>query len=427
MDKRYRGPKLTAHLINERIRELNYQLHAISQWREFASNTQWAVLVKDNICVDGLRTTAGSYALKALKAKDATCIRNLRIAGATPFGKTTMSELAGFVSTQLPPGYSELGGQGVNPIDPCLSPGGSSSGSAIAVAAGLCHAAVGTETHGSIMIPAMACGVVGIKPSVGLISRHGIIPISHSLDTPGALACNLKEAARLIEAMRGEDLNDEATLECPIEHLDSIQSQDNVPLRIALLTGTPYVLDSQAKAVLQHFIDKAKSKRIEFVEVPYSEVKTHYKMISSVEIQNDFDRFLSQFGNGNTPSTFKELVRFYEMRLPQHPFGIDRLVDALKFNPDINNSDYRQALQESTTNCTEAIRKVLNEQHVDAIATTSFVPWWAIGRAPSIALPIGETDNHRPVSLMIGQERHQDAHLLEIALRLENAANYELR
>ena len=92
MDRRYRGPKLTAHLINERIRELNYQLHAISQWREVPSNAQWAVLVKDNICVSGLRTTAGSYALKALKAGDATCIKNLRRAGGTPFGKTTMSD-----------------------------------------------------------------------------------------------------------------------------------------------------------------------------------------------------------------------------------------------------------------------------------------------------------------------------------------------
>lgn len=427
MDRRYRGPKLTAHLINERIRELNYQLHAISQWREVPSNAQWAVLVKDNICVSGLRTTAGSYALKALKADDATCIKNLRRAGGTPFGKTTMSELAAFVSTRLPPGYSELGGQGINPIDETLSPGGSSSGSAIAVAAGFCHAAIGTETHGSIMSPAMACGVVGIKPSVGLISRHGVIPISHSLDTPGALANNLHEATRLIEAMRGEDPNDGATLNCPVETLSDLSSEDTAPLKIALLTGTSSTMDDATRKGLREFMEKAKSARIEFIEVPYTPVQTHYKTISSVEIQGDFDRFLAEFGNGNTPSNFKELVRFYEMRLPQHPYGIDRLVDALQFNPAIADPEYQQIRQKGINNCTEAIEKVLKEYKADVIATTTFVPWWAVGRAPSIALPIGETQDSRPISLMLGHQRFQDARLIEIALRLEKISDFDIR
>ena len=427
MDRRYRGPKLTPHLINERIRELNYQLHAISQWREVPSNAQWTVLVKDNICVDGLRTTAGSYALKALKASDATCIKNLRLAGATPFGKTTMSELAAFVSTRLPPGYSELGGQGINPIDETLSPGGSSSGSAIAVAAGFCQAAVGTETHGSIMVPAMACGVVGIKPSVGLISRHGVVPISHSLDTPGALANNLSDAVRLIEAMRGEDPYDEATLNCPVESLSGLSSEDNAPLRIALLSDSSSAMDNATKTGLRQFIEKAKSARIEFVEVPYTPAQTHYKTISSVEIQGDFDRFLAEFGNGNTPGNFKELVRFYEMRLPQHPYGIDRLVDALQFNPDIKDAEYQKAHHEGITNCTEAIENILKEYHADAIATPTFVPWWAVGRAPSIAMPIGETQDSRPISLMLGHQRYQDARLLEIALRLEKISDFDIR
>ena len=173
MDFLYRDQLPNAAIINDRIRKLNHIIHAVSQWREPPLDTQWPILVKDNIAVSGLRATSGSYALKELKSNDAFCIKKLREHGGLPFGKTTMSELAGYLSSKMPPGYSELGGQGINPIDSTLSPGGSSSGSAIAVAAGFCHSAVGTETHGSIVIPSMACGIVGIKPSVGMISRYG--------------------------------------------------------------------------------------------------------------------------------------------------------------------------------------------------------------------------------------------------------------
>ena len=205
MDFLYREQLPNPAVINERIRKFNHIIHAVSQWREPALDAQWPVLVKDNIDVSGLRATAGSYALKELKAEDAFCIKQLRKAGGLPFGKTSMSELAGFLSTKMPPGYSELGGQGINPIDPSLPPGGSSSGSCIAVAAGFCHSAIGTETHGSIVIPSIACGVVGIKPSVGIVSRNGVIPISHSLDTPGAIAQSVTEAAKLLQAMSGAD------------------------------------------------------------------------------------------------------------------------------------------------------------------------------------------------------------------------------
>lgn len=422
MDRRYWGSRLAPDIINDRIRELNHHLHAVVKWQEVPKDCSCAVLVKDNINVRGFRTTAGSFALKELKpSEDAFCIKALRKAGALPFGKTTLSELAGFVSTNLPPGYSELGGQGINPIDERFTPGGSSSGSAIAVAAGLCDSAVGTETHGSLMFPALSCGVVGFKPSVGLISREGIVPISHSLDTPGALARSVREAVRLTEAMRGADPDDKATLDCPVGNLMDGLGDSSEAIRIVFCKDEEALADPLYKQKLTHLFAVARMAGIEFIEVPAPAVQTHYRTISSVEIQNDFDRFLLKYGNGSTPADFKSLVQLYEMRLPHHPYGIDRLTASLSFDPDTAASAYRKALQSGIAACTAVIDRLLKENQAQAIATTRFLPWWAVGRAPSLALPFDERSDRKPLGLVIGARRFEDRTVCNIAKRIENA------
>ena len=148
MEFLYRDKLPNPAVINERIRQFNHIIHGVSQWREPPLDTQWPILVKDNIDVSGLRATAGSYALKELKAEDAFCIKKLHEHGGLPFGKTSMSELAGFLSTKMPPGYSVLGGQGINPIDPSPTPGCPSPGSCIAAVAGFCQVSIRHETPG---------------------------------------------------------------------------------------------------------------------------------------------------------------------------------------------------------------------------------------------------------------------------------------
>src|SRR5215813_11396892 len=156
------------------------------------------ILVKDNIATgDKQHTTGGSLALEGARAKgDATVVKQLRAAGAVILGKANLTEFANIIAIEMPSGYSSLGGQVKNPYSPTLLddrgipvvlPGGSSSGSAVAVAAGLCAAAIGTETSGSLLSPATQNGLVTVKPTVGLISRAGILPISHSQDTAGPL------------------------------------------------------------------------------------------------------------------------------------------------------------------------------------------------------------------------------------------------
>lgn len=410
-------------VIGSRIRALNDQIHAVSQWQAPAQDCRWPVLIKDNIGVSGFRVTAGSFALKELRGVDAFCIRQLRKHGAVPFGKTSMSELAGFVSTTMPPGYSELGGQGVNPIDPALSPGGSSSGSAIAVAAGLCHAAVGTETNGSIVIPALACGVVGVKPTVGLISREGVVPLAHTFDTPGAIASDVREAARLLEALAGPDENDPATLRYPHGSGNSDFYTDlgggRSRIRLALAVPQGRVFDDEEHKALSQLIAAARPQGIDIVEAPAPEIETHYKEITSTEIQGDFDRYLAKYGCQSAPKTFRELVEVYERRRERHPFGIDRLTDALLFDPDLNNAAYRDALQTGTENARGVIECLLKTHRARGVVSLGFLSWWAIAGAPYVALPLAQRSNRAMLGITVGCRRFEDRLALDIAARLE--------
>jgi amidase len=180
------------------------------------------ILVKDNIATgDKQHTTAGSLALEGAKAKaDATVVKQLRAAGAVILGKANLTEFANIIAVDMPSGYSSLGGQVKNPYSPSLMddrgipvilPGGSSAGSAVAVAAGLCAAAIGTETSGSLLSPANQNGLVTVKPTVGLISRAGILPISHSQDTAGPLTRTVRDSAILLNVLAQKDPGDPAT------------------------------------------------------------------------------------------------------------------------------------------------------------------------------------------------------------------------
>jgi amidase len=215
------GPKLNA------VREVNPEALAIaaSLDRIKPSPSQplagIPILVKDNIATgDQQHTTAGSLALAEARAKrDATVAARLRAAGAVILGKANLTEFANILAIDMPAGYSSLGGQVRNPYAPDLDdkgvplvpPGGSSSGSAVAVAAGLAAAAIGTETSGSLLSPATQNGVVTVKPTVGLISRTGILPIAHSQDTAGPLTRTVRDAAILLNALAARDPRDPAT------------------------------------------------------------------------------------------------------------------------------------------------------------------------------------------------------------------------
>ena len=217
------GPRLNA------VREVNPDAPAIASQSDAREPTARRplegipILIKDNIATaDEQHTTAGSLALEGARAKDdATVVKSLRQAGAVILGKANLTEFANIIAIDMPAGYSSLGGQVKNPYAPELDdkgvpivpPGGSSSGSAVAVAAGLAAAAIGTETSGSLLSPAGQNGVVTVKPTVGLISRAGIVPIAHSQDTAGPLTRTVRDAAILLNVLAAGDPLDPSTAE----------------------------------------------------------------------------------------------------------------------------------------------------------------------------------------------------------------------
>lgn len=216
-----------------RLQALNPQLRAVTQVNPRAQADADALdqlpqarrgrlhgvplLIKDNIDVAGLATTAGSLLLREHRpAADAPLVARLRAEGAVILGKTNLTEWANFMTLGMPNGYSSLGGQTVNPWGGGRDTGGSSSGSGVAVAARMCAAAIGTETSGSIVSPAHQSGVIGVKPTLGLISRSGIVPISPSQDTAGPLTRSARDAALLLSVMAGADPSDPATRRRPV-------------------------------------------------------------------------------------------------------------------------------------------------------------------------------------------------------------------
>ena len=201
------------------------------------------VLVKDNIDVKSLHTTAGSLALADnIAREDAPVIRNLRRNGAVILGKTNMTEFANFTTENMPGGYSSRGGQVVHAVDPKLSPTGSSSGSAVAVAAGIVPMAVGTDTSHSVTACAMFNGICGLKPPAGTLSAEGIIPIARTLDSAGAMARNLTDTLKLYSAMRDEPLP-----ELPPLKTDELRIAVNQAQRETLQEDRKHFLDSLLK------------------------------------------------------------------------------------------------------------------------------------------------------------------------------------
>ena len=174
------------------------------------------VIVKDNLDAAGIPTTAGSVALEnSVPAKDSPVVAKLRAAGAVLLGKANLSEFANFLTTGMPSGYSSLGGQVLNPYNADITPSGSSSGSGAIAAAGLAAITIGTETSGSIVSPSAAQGIVGLRPTIGLVSRTGIVPISATQDTAGPMTRTVADAAAELGAIAGKDPEDPATDSAP--------------------------------------------------------------------------------------------------------------------------------------------------------------------------------------------------------------------
>ena len=414
------GKPLDKEVLQERLTVYGPVFGALRTYRAPDARRSRHILVKDNSAVDGFPTTAGSLALSHLILPESPAATRLKAAGFDLFGKTNMTEFAGFVTTGRPSeGYSHLGGFGKNPHGNFLC-GGSSSGSAIAVAAGLCDAALGTETRGSVMEPALYCGVWGFKPSVGLISRRGVIPISPVFDTVGVLSRDVGMLSDLLTALQGEDEHDAATALSSSVHLDEGKDIQARTLRIGVVrvTGTE-TLDSEVQEILKVAFRKFMQAGVRLTDVSAENPPQEYKLITSVDFARGIDWLLKEYATQDVPADFASLCALYCKTPSMRPFGMDRMFLAQKISSEVSEKDYQEAVKRTVTSNRTAIDALLSEYRVDALLFPGRLDWWALAGAPSLAVPIGVKKSGQSVGVMLGAGYGQDGILLGIARVLE--------
>ena len=347
------------------------------------------VLVKDNIATaDRMATTAGSLALVGAKPPaDAAVAARLRAAGAVILGKANLSEWANFRSSNSSSGWSARGGQCKNPYALDRSPCGSSSGTAAAIAANFAAVGVGTETDGSIVCPAAACSLVGIKPTLGLVSRTGIVPIAHSQDTAGPMARTVRDAAVLLGALAGADARDAATSAAPTAVPDYTRSLDPKGLdgaRIGVARTKLFGYHAATDAVINQAIDvlrRAGAVIVDPADIPHlGEYDDAELTVLLYEFKADLNRYLAEFAPGAPVKTLQDVIVFNERnREREMPyFGQDLFVKAQDKGPPSDQA-YRDALDKCRKlGREEGLRATLDQQKLDAIVAPTGNPAWPI-------------------------------------------------
>jgi amidase len=346
------------------------------------------ILLKDNIDTgDRMLTTAGSLALAATPApEDATVAAKLRAAGALILGKTNLSEWANFRSSHSVSGWSSRGGQTRNPYALDRNPCGSSSGSAVAVAAGLCAAAIGTETDGSIICPSHVNGIVGLKPTVGLVSRTGIVPIAHSQDTAGPHARTVHDAALLLGTIAGPDPRDPATLhaaQLPPDN-DYTRFLDPDGLRGARLGVARNFLgrNPHVDGVMEAAIVAMRDAGVEIVDpVPLvlpKEAREGEMEVLLYEFKADLNAYLAERRPDSPVRSLADIIAFNEEHAEKVMpyFGQDLMIQAEAKGP-LTDETYLQALDTNRRlSREEGIDAQLRAHSLDALVAPSGGPAW---------------------------------------------------
>lgn len=404
------------------------------------------VLIKDNIAADGLPATAGSPALAAAAAADAFLVTRLRQAGAIVLGKANLSEWANFRSRPSSSGLSTLGGQAANPHGSGRSPSGSSSGSAAAVAAGLAPLAVGTETDGSIVSPAGACGVVGIKPTVGLVSRAGVVPISAAQDTAGPMTMTVADAAVLLTAMAGPDPADPATAAAAGNSCDYAAYLDSAGLdgsRLGVWRAGSEEADAATVAVLEaalavlrrvgaHVVDPVELTDADKIGEPEIAALT-------VEFKHDINAYLASLG-GEHPADLAGLIEFNSSNAATvlASFGQELFTEAQATSGDLTDSTYLEARSTAVRLARGGLDAALAGHNLDAVIALTGHPAWliddvlgdyhswgtsgpaAVAGYPSITVPAGQVRG-LPVGLSFTGPAWSEPRLIALAHAFEQA------
>ena len=436
------------------------------------------ILLKDNIATgDRQHTTAGSLALAEARGKgDATLVARLRVAGAVILGKANLTEFANILAVDMPAGYSSLGGQVKNPYAPALdergvpvvSPGGSSSGSAVAVAAGLCAAAIGTETSGSLLSPATQNGLVTVKPTVGLVSRAGILPIAHSQDTAGPLTRTVRDAAILLNVLTARDRQDAATrhLQRPDDYIGVLDPDGLKGARIgvpsdpsdpgndvyygklgrrasAVIGSAIATLEAQGAAIVRANIPTAgwiagPGTEIAILnrnpESPTRHEPVRRRIVSVYELRHDLDAYLRDWLIATPIRSLADIVAFNDAHAERAlRFGQDIFLAAQATRGDLRELEYRAARASDLRGSrTLGLDAYMDRHRLDAVLfpAASGASIAAQAGYPSVQVPAGfvagvggrETPEY-PLGVTFAGRAWSEPTLLRLAYAFEQASH----
>ena len=411
------------------------------------------VMIKDNIDTgDKMHTTAGSVALADnIAAQDAFIVAQMRKAGAIILAKTNLSEWANFRSTRSSSGWSSRGGQTRNPYDLNRSPCGSSSGSGAAVSANLCAVAIGTETDGSVICPSALCGIVGIKPTLGLASRSGIIPIAHSQDTAGPMARTVKDAVILLAAITGIDPEDGATQgqKVQADYTSFLKADSLQGARLGIMRSSMGVHEKVDQVMEEAFevLRKAGASLIDLDRViPDQGIGDAEFAVLLYEFKADLNQYLAKLKPEVKVRSLADLIAFNKANSKEAMpyFGQEILQMAQEKGP-LSNEEYQQALKKCKNLSQEkGIDAVFAQHQLDAIIAPSDAPAWKIDRIngdhylmggkasyspaavsgyPNITVPAGYV-HHLPIGISFTGTAYSEPRLIGLAYAFEQLTQF---
>ena len=408
------------------------------------------VVLKDNIDThDKMATTAGSRALRnSYPLKDSYIAKRLKEAGAVIIGKANLSEWANFRGQLSTSGWSGLGGQTRNPYDLSRNPCGSSSGSAVAVAANLTMVAIGTETNGSIVCPSQTNGIVGIKPTVGLISRSGVIPISFTQDTPGPMARTVRDAAICLGALVGVDSSDVKTLASRGQFYTDYTkflNKDGIKGKRIGLFKAPFGINYKVDTLMNQAVKYLKSQGatiIDITEIYDKKIDKYSFEIMLYEYKDGLNKYFQSLGPGAPIKSVEELIAFNRSDSVELKYFNQSYLEMAQAKGDLSTTEYQKTLAQLLKGSrNEGIDRVMNEHDLDAIIAPTGAPAWktdlingdsfqldssspaAQAGYPDITIPMGFVDK-LPVGISFFGRAWSEPVLLEIAYAYETGTKF---
>jgi len=381
------------------------------------------ILLKDNINASGMPTTAGAVALKDNNAEDAFIVKRLKDSGALILGKANLSEWAYFFCGDCPSGYSAIGGQTLNPYGrKIMDTGGSSSGSGVAVAANFCAAAIGSETSGSILSPASQNSTVGFKPTIGLASRSGIVPISSTLDTAGPITKNVMDNAIVLDALFGEDASDSKSISSIWESPFYQKDLKNASLEGKRFGAFKSLMDDQLYA---NAITVLKSQGAEIIEIEAIETPLPgFLRLLNLDMKKDLVTYLNAYGNENLDyASIEDIIAFNRKdSLNVMPYGqalFQGIADDTATEEEF--ADIKFILK---TNGLRFFDEPMKAHNLDGILSINnyHAGHAAVAEYPAITVPMGYTEDGVPKGLTFISSRLREKQILEWAYVYEQGS-----